>query len=181
MNPGGIVGEGIKVEIMSTRVEGGRMVATVRLPDGTTDEIVGNNVPAGWTVGFRVKGDEHAFDITNMADRARLVADDMASRPGRLPFVSVGQTFDSSQYVGQPPIVVVGLSHLHDWREHCNACPTCGLHDGFHDEERHAARVTIPAHCLLPFGVDKRPARIERTEEEIAAVRRARAAQREES
>jgi hypothetical protein len=112
-----------------------------------------------------------------------LAADDMASRPARLPYISIGQTFDASQDVGEVlgglPTVVIGLSHLHDWRDRCNACPVCERHDGFHSDERHAARVTIPRACLLPFREDRRHVRIERSAEEIEAVRAARAAQRE--
>lgn len=108
---------------------------------------------------------------------------DIKARPARLRLMSVGQAFDASQQMGDAigagPRHVLGLSHLHDWREHCNACPVCEWHDGFHDEARHAARVTIPARCLIPSGSDKRPVRVGRSPEEIEAVRRSRASQRE--
>ncbi len=108
------------------------------------------------------------------------ILDDVRSRPARLRYMSVGQAFDASQQMGTPPAVVIGFDHLHDWRERCNACPVCEWHDGFHSEARHAARVTIPAHCLLTSAGVK-TARVERSPEEIAAVRAARAAQREGS
>ena len=178
MNP-----DGVPVIVESTRVEHGRMIATVRMPDGSTDEFSGP-APAGWSVGFLAGRDldsEREFEFRDLASKARSVADDMASRPAKMRIRLFEQPFEWGSIMdvlpaGEPYAIV--LSHLHDWRDLCNACPVCQVHDGFHEDERHAAR-DVPAACLMPVGDERRPARGVRTPEEIEAVRAERRARRE--
>jgi len=193
VNPGGVVrGPSIPVVLESTRIEDGRMIGTVRMPDGSVEEFSGP-APAGWSVQFlagRADDAEQRFDFRDLAERARSMADDMAARPAQMRYRLFERPFEWSAEVtvypeGEALVEALGLGsldvgHLHDWRERCNACPVCELHDGFHDEARHRDRVTIPAACLLPSADVKRQAgRVVRTPEEIEAVRAARAAQRE--
>lgn len=57
----------------------------------------------------------------------------------------------------------------------CNACPVCGLHNGFHDEGEHAAR-EVPEHVLI---TRVEPERVRLTDDEIAERREAARQRRE--
>lgn len=158
----------------------------------------------GSVAGVRDQVVEHFAEladraIDNIVEHSFVVDANESQQAGSITRLDIARLFDipaellidgraAEQAFAGMPTGKLTLRHLHDWREHCNACPICDWHNGFHDEAAHEAR-EVPRHLLaryatrvlphLPKGDERKAIRL--TDDEIAELREAARQRREDA